>query len=647
MIPILYSSSSVTEGSVPTSYGIGALTDCIRCEASEERNGKYEMTLVYPANGIHADQIQYGSFIKAKPNFTDDPQLFQVYKIGKTMNGQFTVYCQHVSYLLSGKVITSGTAGSCTAACTLLTASAGGFTINTDKNVSADFNITEPSSVRSWFGGKAGSLLDVYGTAEWHYDNFTCSLKAHRGADRGVQIRYGKNLTQLSQEINMENLCTGIIPFCIDETKTKTVGARVATGLILDFDRDKAVDFSDDVDFESATPLLTQLATLASNYIANNNFTDVFNSITLDFVQLSDLTERVDLCDTVHIYFDALGITASLKCVATTWDVLNERYISCTFGDMKTSIADTIVNQQKEVADKPSVSEMGKAIDTATKLITGNLGGYVVMHDSDNNGYPDEILIMDTPDISTATNVIRMNQSGIGLSTTGYVGPYTTALTASGIVADAITTGVLNANLIKAGVIEDLAQNSQIDMTTGVAKLFELVAKSFCKIEDADTGDMLAMLQAGSTGGLLRLYNRNGDYVIQGFIGSLNNDGIIDVMDGSGNVTVSLVGQSGHIEQTGGCVQLWSGESYTGSIDVIGAYDKYTSYLIYGRVDTGGSFISTLIPRTMITDTNQKFILSDEAKYITFNVRYIGSDLRIDHNTKSHMGCLLKVYGIY
>ena len=649
MIPILYSSSSVVVPVVPTSFGIGALTDCIRYEAHEERNGKYEMTLVYPANGIHADQIQYGSFIKAKPNFTDDPQLFQVYKIGKTMNGQFTVYCQHVSYLLSGKVITSGTAGSCTAACTLLTASAGGFTINTDKNVSADFNITEPSSVRSWFGGKAGSLLDVYGSAEWHYDNFTCSLKAHRGEDRGVQIRYGKNLTQLSQEISMENLCTGIIPFCIDETKTKTVGTRVATGLILDFDRDKAVDFSDDVDFESATPLLTQLATLASNYIANNNFTDVFNSITLDFVQLSDLTERVDLCDTVHIYFEALGITASLKCVATTWDGLNERYIACTFGDMRTSIADTIVNQQKEVADKPSVSEMGKAIDTATKLITGNLGGYVINgHDSNGDGYPDENLIMDTPDINTATKVIRSNLGGIGFSNgNGYAGPYQTAITYSGIVADAITTGVLNANLIKAGVIEDLAQNSQIDMTTGVAKLFQLVAKAFCKIEDADTGDMLAMLQAGSTGGLLRLYNRNGDYVIQGFIGSAYNDGILDVMDGSGNVSVSLVGQSGHIEQTGGCVQLWSGESYTGSIDVIGAYDKYTSYLIYGRVDSGGSFISTMIPRTMITDTNQKFIITDDDHYVTFNVRYIGSDLRIDHNTKDAMGCLLKVYGIY
>lgn len=649
MIQILYSSSSVTEGVVPTSYGIGALTDCIRCEVSEERNGKYEMTFVYPANGIHADQIQYGSFIKAKPNFTDDPQLFQVYKIGKTMNGQFTVYCQHVSYLLSGKVITSGTAGSCTAACSLLTASAGGFTINTDKNVSADFNITEPSSVRSWFGGKQGSLLDLYGTAEWHYDNFTCSLKAHRGVDRGVQIRYGKNLTQLSQEINMENLCTGIVPFCIDETGTKTIGTRVATGLILDFDRDKAVDFSDDVDFESATPLLTQLATLASNYIANNNFTDVFNSITLDFVQLSDLSERVDLCDTVHIYFDALGITASLKCVATTWDVLNERYISCTFGDMRTSIADTIVNQQKEVADKPSVSEMGKAIDTATKLITGNLGGYVVMHDSDNDGEPDEILIMDTADISTATNVIRMNQNGIGLSTTGYVGPYTTALTASGIVANAITTGVLNANLIKAGVIEDLAQNSQIDMTTGVAKLYQLIARLSFDVIDS-SNNTLAHFGANAHGGAyLDINNGNGDKAIRASSGGFQ-DGYLDVYDNSGNVTLSLVGGTGgggHIEQTGGCVQLWSGESYTGSIDVLGAYNKYTSYLIYGRVDAGGSFISTLIPRTMITDTNQKFILTDDDHYITFNVRYIGSDLRIDHNTKDAMGCLLKVYGIY
>ena len=650
MIPILYSSSSVTEGVVPTSYGIGALTDCIRYEVPEERNGKYEMTLVYPANGIHADQIQYGSFIKAKPNFTDDPQLFQVYKIGKTMNGQFTVYCQHVSYLLSGKVITSGTAGSCTAACTLLTASAGGFTINTDKNVSADFNITEPSSVRSWFGGKAGSLLDVYGTAEWHYDNFTCSLKAHRGADRGVQIRYGKNLTQLSQEINMENLCTGIIPFCIDETKTKTVGAKVATGLVLDFDRDKAVDFSDDVDFESATPLLTQLATLASNYIANNNFTDVFNSITLDFVQLSDLTERVDLCDTVHIFFEALGITASLKCVATTWDGLNERYISCTFGDMRTSIADTIVNQQKEVAEKPSVSEMGKAIDTATKLITGNLGGYVIMHDADLDGHPDEILIMDTDDITTATNVIRMNQNGVGFSNgNGYAGPYQTAITYSGIVADAITTGVLNANLIKAGVIEDLAHNSQIDMTTGVAKLYQLIARLSFDVIDS-SNNTLAHFGANAHGGAyLDINNGNGDKAVRASAGQYQ-DGYIDVYDNSNNVTASLVGGTGgggHIEQTGGCKSLWNGTLYNGNFTV--PYGPYTAYVFKWRLSTNGNYMTMVIPRIDIKGTAQQYQFNTEAIYYAFEVSYSGDTITVQFVSRSSSSTahLVEVYGIY
>ena len=508
MIPILYSPSMITEGSVPTHFGIGSLTDCIDYKVTEDRNGKYELNLTYPANGIHADQIQYGSFIKAKPNFTDNPQLFQVIKVGKTMSGQFSVYCQHVSYLLSGKVISSGTAGSATAACLLLTGSAGGFNITTDKSVAADFTITEPSSVRSWFGGKKGSLLDAYGTAEWHYDNFTCSLLAHRGADRGVQIRYGKNLTQLSQEINMENLCTGIIPFCIAEDGTKTVGTKVSTGLTLDFPRDKAVDFTDDVDFASATPVATQLATLASNYISNNNFTDVFNSITLDFVQLSNLQERVDLCDTVHIFFEALGITATLKCVSCTWDGLAERYTSCTFGDMRSSIADTIVTQEKEIKEKPSTSSMNSAISRATEAITGNLGGYVVIHDANNDGEPDEILIMDTPDISTAVKVWRWNASGLAYSDQGYdPAEFTLAITANGeIVADFITTGTLTANLIKAGVLKSTNNKSSIDMTSGVAKMFQLIAERDFTVKD-DNDVTMAFMSSTAYGSILSLNN--------------------------------------------------------------------------------------------------------------------------------------------
>ena len=672
MIPILYSPSSVVAPVVPTSFGIGSLTDCISCSCVEERNGKYELEFVYPANGIHADQIQYGSVIKAKPNFSDNPQLFRVYKISKTMGGQFTVYCQAIAYDLSGKIITTGTAGSCTAACLLLTGSAGGFNITTDKTVTADFEITEPSSVRSWFGGKKGSLLDVYGTAEWHYDNFNCELLLHRGQDRGVEIRYGKNLTELSQEINMDNLCTGIVPFCIDDDGNKTVGTRVATGLVLDFDRDRAIDFSDDVDFESATPLATQLATLTSNYIANNNFTDVFNSITLDFVQLSNLQERVDLCDTVHIYFDALGITASLKCVSVTWDVLNERYTSCTFGDLKSSIADTISTQEKEIADKPSTSAMETAITHATEKISGNLGGYVVFHDADNDGQPDEILIMDTPDITTAVKVWRWNSGGLGYSGTGYAGPYSTlALTSDGkIVADAITTGTLDANLIKAGVISDTQGNSTIDMTNGQAKLYELIAKrNFSVIDENDLlKAYLSTLVNGTAGlfirdvtgqsprailsnngydrGELDLYDENGVIRV-----TIYGDGGLVIRDANGNSVIDLDGTSGRVKAPKAIDKAFDG-SISGNISVVGSWARVrgdaAGLLIVGKVTSSGSRTSVIVPIEMLDTTPSRFFLSDEADYISFDCYTDGDDaVKIELMGKSSSGYIEKIYRIF
>ena len=544
MIPILY--SSITEGTVPSHYGVGALIDCISCQVTEERNGSYELTLTYSVNGKYASEIQPNRFIKAKPNFTDDPQIFRIYKVGKTINGQFTVFAQHISYDLSGKIITGGTAGSCTAACSLLQAKAGNFTINTDKSVSATFTITEPSSVRSWFGGKEGSLLDVYGTGEWKYDNYTASLKQARGSNRGVQIRYGKNLTDLSQELDMSNLVTGIYPYYIDPDGNLTVGSKVSTGLTLDVTRDISIDFSQDVNPDSSTPISTQLSNLATNYINNNVLTTITNSITLNFIQLTDLKDRVDLCDTVAIYFEALGISATAKCITTVWDVLEDRYISTTFGSPKTNITDTIVGVQKEVNRTPSRSFMAEAIARATDLITGNLGGYVVMHDSNGDGEPDEILVMNTADITTATKVWRWNKNGLGYSSTGYAGTYGLAMTADGeIVADFITTGTLNADLIKAGTIEDAAHNSTIDMTNGVAKLKNLYARDMLRVIRKIGGSdvVLATIEAGVDGGMVSVGDTSANQIATMQVSS-NGAGALALGDGSGVNIVFLAKNS-------------------------------------------------------------------------------------------------------
>ena len=490
MIPILY--NAVTEGTVPNDYGIGSLTDCLSCEVTEERNGSYELTLSYAVGGIHADEIEVNRIIKAKPNYTDSPQLFRIYKVGKAMNGRFEVNAQHISYDLSGKILPAGILTfDALATVQAITANGGGnFNITTDISSSRTFKSDVPASTRSWFGGKEKSLLDIYG-GEWKYDNFTCSLLASRGTDRGTTIRYGKNLTELSQEISFENLVTAIVPYAVNpDTNNVTTGAEVSTGLSLNVDKKIAMDFTDGIEWKDSTPIATQLNTLATRYVTANrsSMVNMKNSITLNFAQSGDLKERVDLCDTVKIYFEALGITASAKCVSATWDVLADRYSSNTFGDAVSTISDTIATVEKKIVNVPTKNEVAQTVSEATQMITGNLGGYVVFHDSDNDGQPDEILIMDEPDIADALNVWRWNKNGLGFSSTGYAGPYNTlALTADGkINASAITAGTLTADLIKAGILSDTQGNSTLNMTNGVAKLLNLKAISSFDLVEAD-----------------------------------------------------------------------------------------------------------------------------------------------------------------
>ena len=286
--------------------------------------------------------------------------------------------------------------------------------------MTANFKITEPSSVRSWFAGKEGSFLDVFGTAELKYDNFNIQFLLHAGQDRGVTIRYQKNLLELSQEIS-DTLFTHVMSYWKNEDAV-VYGSKIPTGLTLDVPKTLVLDCS--ADYEEQ-PTTAQLDSKTTNYINSNNLTTPSNNIKLDFVQSGELTDRVDLCDTVSVYYEALGITRTqVKCIRTVWDCIREKYIETEFGDAKTSLTDTIAATNKEVAEKPSKTFLAEAVDRATKLITGNLGGYVVLHDSNGDGEPDEMLIMDTPDISTAVRVWRWNKNGLGYSSTGYNGTY-------------------------------------------------------------------------------------------------------------------------------------------------------------------------------------------------------------------------------
>lgn len=672
MFPILY--DQITAGVVPQHNGLGVLSDCVSCYVEQSRNSKYELTMVYMASGIHANEIAERRILKVKPNFTDDPQLFRIDRIGKTMNGKFTVFAKHISYDLSSYEITGGTANSAVAACSLLESAASGYTIRTDKTVTGNFKIDIPASVRSYFAGRSGSFLDVFGTAEIKYDNFDVNFLLHAGEDRGVTIRYGKNLLELSQETDGSNLYSHVLCFYKSGEGNAIVGNKVATGLALDVPKTLILDVTSSFDSE---PTVADLTAKATAYKDENNLTVPNNNIKLDFTQSGELTGRVDLCDTVSIYYEALGITRTqVKCIRTKWDCINEKYVETEFGDAKGGITETISVMQKEVAEKPSTTTMEQAINAATSLITGNSGGYVVVHDTNNDGEPDEILIMDTPDISTAVKVIRMNQNGVGLSTTGYSGSYTTAFTAQGIVADAITTGTLNANLIKAGVLSDSNGNSTIDMTNGQANLFQLIARRDLTIENAngDTRGFISQINNGngiclrfydSTGtnyvirleqdgdkGYLYLCNGNGDVKVRLEVDEDNGQtfGVLKLYNDNGDKTVELDGKSGRVKGTGAFDKVYDsavqrpmtnvGDWWTFTTDFQGLF-------VVGKVVSTGSRTTTIIPIEMLNATPTRFFLSDESNYLSFDCSVDGGLAKVEIAGKSSSGFIEKVYGMF
>ena len=487
MIPILYNSNETDF----SGGGVGFLSDCTRCVVTEERNGVYECEFSYPMDGQHYSEIEPDMIIKAKPNEMSDSQLFRIYRASKPINGIVNFYCQHISYDLNVNVVDPFTLSGATA----LTALQGilshcyyqhSFTAQSTLSFSEthDLKVDKPKPARMCLGGSEGSVLDLFG-GEYEFDNFNIKLHAARGQDTGVTILYGKNLTDITSDVNISSVYTAVYPYAIDEERDGlyTLTEKVIETGNTNFGEPRvlSLDLTEKFNLPDEEITETKLRNLANAYITNNHVSDVKQNIEISFVQLWQtpeykdiaLLQRVGLCDTVTVRYAKLGVSVKAKVIKTVYNTLTEKYEKIELGKAKSNFGVTLkqsVEQiEKEVARNKSA--MQKAIENATRLITGQDGGYVVMNTT-ADGHPYEILIMNTDDIQTATKLWRWNLGGLGYSSTGYSGQYGTAITMDGaIVANYITTGTLNAGLIKTGIIEDEQHTNYWNMNTGEFKL--------------------------------------------------------------------------------------------------------------------------------------------------------------------------------
>lgn len=340
MIPCLYDSRETKFNH----NGIGKLADAQSCTVTEKRNGSYELKLICPADGIHAEMLEEGNIILAKPSDTMQPQPFRIYKITTPIDGKLEVQARHISYQLNFITVSPFSVSGCAGAVQGLKSHAASdcpFSVWTDVASSAMFTVSVPASFRNCLGGMDGSVLDTFG-GEFEWDRYTVKFHRARGADHNVHIVYGKNLTDFKMEKSIENTITGVHPYWVDN-ETQAV-MELPEKVVMVSRKSVPYQKITVLDCTSAfqeKPSEAALREYAQDYIDTTSLTEPEVDIKIDFVQLWNTpgyedvvqAEQVSLCDTVHVYISKLGIEASSKVTETEYDSLLERYNSITLSN--------------------------------------------------------------------------------------------------------------------------------------------------------------------------------------------------------------------------------------------------------------------------------------------------------------------------
>lgn len=344
MIPCLYDSRETKFNH----NGIGKLADAQSCTVTEKRNGSYELKLICPADGIHAEMLEEGNIILAKPSDTMQPQPFRIYKITTPINGKLEVQARHISYQLNFITVSPFSVSGCAGAVQGLKSHAASdcpFSVWTDVASSAMFTVSVPASFRNCLGGMDGSVLDTFG-GEFEWDCYTVKFHRARGADHNVHIVYGKNLTDFKMEKSIENTITGVHPYWVDN-ETQAV-MELPEKVVMVSRKSVPYQKITVLDCTSAfqeKPSEAALREYAQDYIDTTSLTEPEVDIKIDFIQLWNTpgyedvvqAEQVSLCDTVHVYISKLGIEASSKVTETEYDSLLERYNSITLSNSTVS----------------------------------------------------------------------------------------------------------------------------------------------------------------------------------------------------------------------------------------------------------------------------------------------------------------------
>lgn len=347
-------------------------------------------------------------------------------------------------------------------------------------------------------------------------NNFKIEIKDVIGRDNGVTIRYAKNLKEIERTQSWENVVTKLLPVGKNGILLNSLNPSADVYLYSDISYQipytKSVNFPQDYiseeDYTDSSgnldeasykqALVRDLHAIGTVYLLANRYPKT------NYTLKATLENIVEIGDTIHVFDEDLGIDVFTSVIKYEYDCILKKYKEIEFGDFKKKLSELVPNIESkaegialEAAESTRVV-LGKELKEATDKILGTISNSFVIYDGN------KILVVDKLPKETATNVMIINNGGIGFSQNGINGPFNSAWTIDGTLdMQAINVINLSADLVKGGVLKLGSNLNQ----SGIFELYD------------DANNLIGMMDKNG----LKMYAVDGSYIVinasEGFVG--------------------------------------------------------------------------------------------------------------------------------
>ena len=368
-------------------------------------------------------------------------------------------------------------------------------------------------------------------------DNFNIEIRTNIGVDNGVTVQYKKNLKDITCEENWDNVVTKLLPVGKDGLLLNAIDASASLYVVSELQYSipytKTVSFTQDTvledDYKDASgnlneqaykvALVNDLRQQAQEYVDTHCMPEV------NYTLKANLEKITDIGDTIEVKDERLGLDLMTNVIAFDYDCILGRYTEIEFGNFKQTLSNLVGNitasVNKDVTDQiqNTTAILQGQLEQAPGDIWGAMGNSYVIYDGDM------ILVVDRLPKETATNVLMINNGGIGFSQTGINGTFKSAWTIDG------TLNMQNINVIN--LVADMIKGGTLKLGS------HLNASGILELYDTANNLVGKMDKDG-----LKMYGLDGSYVV------MNDEVGFAGFDRNGNKIYWVSGEEFHMKKS-------------------------------------------------------------------------------------------------